>query len=142
MEIQIGAGRRIDTLDPAECLVLLGTVPVGRVAYWVSGTPRIEVINYVVDRGSVYIRMNVGDKSAAVARGNHFALEADRIDEVNGTGWDVTVVGPVTWLIDSEEIERAERLLHAWAPGERPKLAKIGLERILGRRISIRDPVH
>lgn len=130
------SGRReLETLDHAECMMLLATVPVGRVAFCVEGEPRIEVINFVVDDGSVLMRMASSSKTAAVGRGARFALEADRIDEVNGTGWDVTVVGTVAWLTEPGEIERTNRLVHPWAPGERPYLARLTPQRVFGRRL-------
>lgn len=115
--------------------MLLATVPVGRVAYCVQGRPHIEVINYVVDDGTVLIRMAASDKSVAVERGGHFALEADRLDTVNGTGWNVTVIGPVAWITEPSAIQRALRLVHAWAPGEKLCFARISAEHVFGRRL-------
>lgn len=71
--------RELETLDPEECMMLLATVPVGRVAFCVNVEPRIEVINFVVDDGSVLVRM-ASSKTAAVGRGASFALEANRLD--------------------------------------------------------------
>jgi nitroimidazol reductase NimA-like FMN-containing flavoprotein (pyridoxamine 5'-phosphate oxidase superfamily) len=128
--------RRLDVLSRTECLTLLGTVRTGRIAYCGSqGAPRIEVVNFILDGGDVVIRMAIGNKSAAVGRGASFALEADRLNEADGTGWDVTAIGPVSWVTDPAEMERLGRLLHSSAPGDRPHFARIATQHVFGRRV-------
>jgi hypothetical protein len=127
--------RRIDVLDRAECLALLGSVALGRVAYSIHGSPRIEVVNFLLDGDGAVIRMGIGARSAAVGRGGPFALEADHFDEEDGTGWNVTAIGPVTWVNDLAELRRLEPLLTSAAPGERSHFARITFGQVFGRRL-------
>jgi nitroimidazol reductase NimA-like FMN-containing flavoprotein (pyridoxamine 5'-phosphate oxidase superfamily) len=125
----------IEALGREECLELLATEDVGRLAYCVHGGARIEVVNFVVDGGGVVIRMDVGSKTIAVGRGSGLAIEADRLDKESGTGWDVTVAGPVDWITDDAEIERLAGVLRCWAPGARQHFARIRPAHVFGRRI-------
>jgi nitroimidazol reductase NimA-like FMN-containing flavoprotein (pyridoxamine 5'-phosphate oxidase superfamily) len=122
-------------IDPDECLDLLGTREVGRLAYCVRGAPMIEPVNFVVDAGDVVIRIATGTKLAAVARDGVLCLEADDLDLATRTGWDVTVTGSPEWVENEAELSRLGGLLHPWAPGERPFFVRIKPERISGRRI-------
>ena len=130
------AVKRLEVLEREECLSLLGTRTVGRLAYCAHLGARIEVVNFVVDRGEVVVRMQVGSKSVAIARGSSLALEADCLDEESATGWDVTVVGPATWVDDPAELARLDGLLRCWAPGHRPHFARIRPAHVFGRRLS------
>jgi nitroimidazol reductase NimA-like FMN-containing flavoprotein (pyridoxamine 5'-phosphate oxidase superfamily) len=125
----------LDVLDRPECLALLATATVGRIAYSVHGGARIEVVNFVVDGDEVVIRMAVGAKSIAIGRGSHLALEADRLDEATGTGWNVTIAGPVSWVDDVDEVARLEGMLRCWAPGHRPHFARLKPALVFGRRV-------
>ncbi|MBA3742559.1 pyridoxamine 5'-phosphate oxidase family protein [Sporichthya sp.] len=127
--------RRLDVLDRAECLALLGSVRLGRVAYNAHGAPRVEVVNFLLDGDGAVIRMGIGSRSAAVGRGGHFALEADRLDETGDIGWNVTAIGPVRWVSDPAEFRRLDRLLISSAPGDRSHLARISFAQVFGRRL-------
>ena len=131
----------IETLDRAECLALLATAQIGRVASAVYGGARIEVVNFLWDGASAVIRMGVGAKSAAIGSGSHLALEVDRLDEATASGWDVTIAGPTTWVTDPAEIARLDGALHCWAPGERPHFARIHPAHVFGRRVRAHTPI-
>lgn len=133
--IRAALDRRLDVLDRAECLALLGSASVGRVAYSVCGAPRIDVVNFLLDGDGAVIRMGIGARSAAVGRGGPFALEADQLDELNGTVWSVTAIGPVRWLSDPAELSRLDPLLHSAAPGDRSHFARITFGHVFGRRL-------
>ena len=127
---------RMEVLDRDECLALLATMSIGRVAYAVHGGARIEVVNYVRDGDGAVLRMAVGSKSIAIGRGTHLALEIDRLDEATGTGWSVTIAGPATWVEDEAETARLASVLRCWAPGDRPYFAKIHPAHVFGRRVA------
>jgi hypothetical protein len=131
------SGRTLAVLARDECLELLAGWRHGRLAYCYLGRPHVEVVNFLVDGGDVVIRMGVGAKSAAIGRGGFFALEVDSIDDAAGTGWDVTVSGPVAWVTEPAELDRLGRLLSCSAPGERPHIARIACAQVFGRRIGV-----
>lgn len=131
------SSKELVVLDRAECLALLRTAGLGRIAYSTHGSPRIEVVNFLLDDAgtSAVIRMASSSRSAAVGRGESFALEVDRIDEADGTGWDVTATGRASRITDPEEIRRLDPLLQSAAPGERRFFARITFGQIFGRRL-------
>jgi nitroimidazol reductase NimA-like FMN-containing flavoprotein (pyridoxamine 5'-phosphate oxidase superfamily) len=137
MEMKAGAPGMVESLERAECLALLSTSRHCRVAYCFLGHPHIEVVNFIVDRGDLVIRMAVGARSAAIGAGGSLAVEVDRLDDETGTGWGVTVTGPVAWVSDAEEIRRLGELLWCSAEGERPHFARITAAHVFGRRISL-----
>jgi nitroimidazol reductase NimA-like FMN-containing flavoprotein (pyridoxamine 5'-phosphate oxidase superfamily) len=138
MDTTIGPPRRtLEVLARDECLSLLAGRRHGRLAYCYLGRPHIEVLNFVVDGGDVVIRMGVGAKSAAIGGGGFLALEVDSLDDAGGTGWDVTVSGPVAWVTEPAELDRLGELLHCSAPGDRPHIARIVCTQVFGRRIEV-----
>ncbi len=79
-------------LTPTECLDLLGSVRLGRVAYDDDG-PVVLPVNYVVDRGTLLFRTSPYGKLGRHMQGSQVAFEVDQIDESTGAGWSVLVRG-------------------------------------------------
>src|SRR6266511_1910902 len=95
----------LEALEPAECLRLLGTVPVGRLVFHEAGLPAVRLVNFVVDEGSVLFRTKAGQKYAAALRGDVVAFEADEYDSERHLGWTVTAVGHA-WAVTGRTVER------------------------------------
>src|SRR3954452_5292991 len=87
-------------LGPEECLRLLRTRQVGRVAFVADGQPLILPVNYAVDAATIVFRTDRGTKLAAMPL-TRVAFEADDIDEVGAQGWDVVVQGHADDITDS-----------------------------------------
>jgi nitroimidazol reductase NimA-like FMN-containing flavoprotein (pyridoxamine 5'-phosphate oxidase superfamily) len=136
-----GDGRALEELDRAECLRLLGTAKVGRLAFCTAGSPRIEVVNFVLDGDDPVFRIGVSSKLAVRGAGHQFALQADELDESTRTGWSVTVVGRAARL-DPADVERFADRLETWAPGVRPWYVRVRTGLVFGRRITatVDDP--
>lgn len=123
-------------LDRAECLQLLATRRVGRVAYVARpGLPDIAPVNYVLDGQDVLVRSGPGPKLQAAERGDVVAFEVDDIDEEQHTGWSVVVVGRARRLKAFEQVS-AELEPRPWAAGPRLHLVRITPVRITGRRLT------
>ena len=127
----------LEVLEPPECAMLLGSVPIGRVVFTDRALPAVQPVAFVLDdRGDVIIRTQPGSKLAAATRGAIVAFEVDDFDVVARTGWSVTAVGPAGAVRDPAERERLSRLpLRPWLPGPCEHYIRIQCRQLSGRRI-------
>ncbi len=124
-------------LDQRECLRLLSSVPVGRVAFTDRALPAIQPVNFVLDGSDVILRTGVGSKLGLAIRRAVVAFEADDFDPEVRSGWSVTLIGEARAVTDPAEAERLSRLpLPAWAPGPRDRYIRIFGRYVSGRRIN------
>lgn len=125
-------------LSEPECLELLGSRSLGRLAYVARpGTPDIVPVNYALRGRKVLVRSGAGPKLQAAERGEQLALEADDIDESTHAGWSVVVVGPARRLSDRERADLPEGdLPQTWAKGPRSAVIELTVRRVAGRRLS------
>jgi nitroimidazol reductase NimA-like FMN-containing flavoprotein (pyridoxamine 5'-phosphate oxidase superfamily) len=77
----------LHTLDRAECIELLRTVTVGRIAFTERGLPAIQPVNFSMDGSNVIIRTSSGGKLAAAVTGAMVAFETDEVDAATRSGW-------------------------------------------------------
>ncbi|HEX6061561.1 MAG TPA: pyridoxamine 5'-phosphate oxidase family protein [Candidatus Limnocylindria bacterium] len=126
-------------LTEDECLVLLGSHEVGRIAFGIEDRVEILPVNYGLEGRIIVFRTNAGTKLAAV-RDGAVAFEIDGWDPTSGIGWSVVAKGR------AEEItmntgRAAEHLrwtpLHPAAPGERWHWVAILPTEITGRRFQV-----
>lgn len=119
-----------------ECLRLLATRNLGRVAVVVAGRPLVLPVNYVVDGGAVVFRTDAGTKLDVAVRGEFVAFEIDDADADYHTGWSVLLTGVAEEIIDLEELRRTRALpLRPWAPGAKAHFLRITPVTVSGRRI-------
>src|SRR4029453_7064671 len=83
----------LEVLDRDECLRLLASDPVGRVAVVVDARPMIFPVNYALDGESIVFRSDAGSKVSGATSGFPMSFEIDGIDEILHTGWSVVVNG-------------------------------------------------
>jgi uncharacterized protein len=126
----------IDDLNRDECLALLGSVPVGRVAITDQALPAILPVNFVLDGSDVIIRSVSGSKLAAATRGAVVAFEADAYDPIQRTGWSVLIVGVARHVTDPAEVDLLSRLdLRPYVDGAASHYIRIPATQISGRRL-------
>lgn len=128
-------GGALELLSPEECVDLLGTRRVGRLAYIARlGVPDIVPVNYILSGGDVLIRSGPGPKLQAAERRELVAFEVDDVDEAGRTGWSVVVHGSAARLTVSEQ---QELMVDAepWAAGPRHHVIRVRPRRITGRRL-------
>ena len=129
---------RIEWLDRDDCVRLLATQQVGRLAFVVGGAPEVLPVNYVLDGEAVVFATAAGTKLSFAERGP-VAFEVDDTDAATRVGWSVVVRGRahvVTELDAPGTLERLRALpLSPWAGGERPHLVRIEPTAITGRRV-------
>ncbi|MEU4602675.1 pyridoxamine 5'-phosphate oxidase family protein [Kribbella sp. NPDC023972] len=126
----------LEVLSPADCLRLLESVTLGRLVYTVGALPVVRLVNFVVDADSVVFASADGEKLRAAERGDIVAFEADTVDLERQLGWTVTSVGHLS-VVPADEAEQLAReiRLRSWAPLPSPRLIRLGIESVTGRRL-------
>lgn len=104
-------GLEVLTFD--ECMALLASQPVGRIAYMEAGAPVILPVNHRLEGRQIVFRTAHGSKLAAALMNRPVAFEIDGYDAEKRTGWSVLVRGRIEVLFDPAE--------SAVVDGERPE---------------------
>lgn len=126
----------LEILVEEDCLALLASASLGRIAVTIGAVPAIFPVNYRVLDGQIVFRTGEGTKLHHATKGVVVAFEVDRVDEDHREGWSVLVVGVARAVTDAEQADAVlERLPHPWAPGNRQHVVAIVPEFISGRRI-------
>ncbi len=83
-----------EPLGEQQSLRLLAGVPVGRVVYTVDALPAVLPVRFRLDRqGCVVLRARARSELVRAVEGALIAFEAGEIDDADGSGWTVTVLG-------------------------------------------------
>ena len=127
-------------LDRSECLDLLASASIGRIAVTVPdwAQPVIRPVNYLFDKSSqsVLIRSGIDSKLHAVMRSANAAFEVDETDPANRIGWSVIIHGVCEEITTPSELRRIEALgLAPWAPGHKGRWIRIRTNTVSGRRL-------
>jgi uncharacterized protein len=125
----------LEKIDREECLDLVGSVSVGRIAVALPGGPPLVVpVNYALDGDVVVFSSDPGSKLFAL-REQPVSFQVDAVDPVRRTGWSVLIQGV------AEEVTRdaVEHLgVESWAGATRHWI-RILPAAITGRRIRMAD---
>lgn len=127
----------LEVLGPDECLDLLGSQPVGRIAFLHEGGPTILPVTHVVSHGGVAFRTASGSKLDTALMGRPVAFEVDGLDVERRVGWSVVVHGIAELVEDPDRVAELDgRGLHPWsAHVEQESWVLVRAEEISGRRI-------
>ncbi|MEX0658515.1 MAG: pyridoxamine 5'-phosphate oxidase family protein [Egibacteraceae bacterium] len=127
---------RLETLSVDECLRLLGSRYLGRVAFVVDGEPHVRPVNYRLHEGIIVFRTDYGGLLDLIHLAN-VAFEVDDADHEYHTGWSVVVRGKAEEVWQPDELRVLRELpLRPWAPGPRDHYVRISPLEITGRRIT------
>jgi nitroimidazol reductase NimA-like FMN-containing flavoprotein (pyridoxamine 5'-phosphate oxidase superfamily) len=128
------AGLEIVPFD--ECLRLLGSVPVGRLAFFADGEMVILPVNHVIDGQDPVFRTARGSKLSTAEGQSLVCFEADHYDEHTRAGWSVVVTGRAEVAYEESEVQRLDRHgLHPWVTAvERPFWIRIRATSVSGRQ--------
>jgi len=131
----------IEILSEAECLELLQSHHVGRIALVDHGQPLIFPVNYTADDRAVVFRTAPGIKLSE-ARMSRVAFEIDEVDVASGAAWSVMVKGiayEITEALDGLSERLRQLVVEPMAPGERPNWVAVMRQEVSGRRFRIRS---
>jgi CBS domain-containing protein/nitroimidazol reductase NimA-like FMN-containing flavoprotein (pyridoxamine 5'-phosphate oxidase superfamily) len=132
--------RGLVVLGFEECLRRLASVPVGRLAFLVAGSPVVLPVNHKLDGTSVVFRTTWGSKLQAAGAAADVAFEVDSYATAARTGWSVLVRGKASLVYEAREVDRLEAL------GIRPWLSidsqdgvwmRVRAEEVSGREIAL-----
>lgn len=131
----------MEVLDLEECLELLASVPIGRVAVIDGGEIAVLPVNHVVDQGRVCFRTAPGAKLDAGIMQHVVTFEADQYDEEEHTGWSVVVKGRADLVTDPDDLERLrDSGIRPWSnPSFRTNWVTLNASSVTGRRIHVGD---
>ena len=142
----------LEILARDECLRLLATAMLGRIALTHRALPTVLPVNFRLAGERILIRTSRGTKLDAATRNAVVAFEVDDIDPDSHTGWSVVVTGVAQELIDPAEPPLPELIatselvrIPRWAPSSHERIIAITLELVSGRRLlagsAIRPPL-
>jgi uncharacterized protein len=128
--------RGLEVLSNDECLTLLRSHTLGRVAVRIGDTPAILPVNYALLDDEVVFRTDPGSKLSAAMMRTLVAFEVDDTDPATNTGWSVLVVGYSEQVRDRATLARVDALdLQRWVTEGRDFVVHIRTKTMSGRRI-------
>jgi uncharacterized protein len=130
----------VETLSADQCLDLLASRDLGRIALVIGDQPEIFPVNYSIDRSIVVFRVAPGTKPSMTPN-KRIAFEVDELDARAGIAWSVMVKGLVLDVTTSKDPFTAflrTAGVRPAAPGDRPLWMAIYPSEISGRRFRLR----
>jgi nitroimidazol reductase NimA-like FMN-containing flavoprotein (pyridoxamine 5'-phosphate oxidase superfamily) len=130
----------VEKLSADQCLELMSTRDLGRVALVIGDQPEIFPVNYAVDRSIVVFRVAPGTKPSLTTN-RRIAFEVDEMDGQAGIAWSVMVKGRVLDVTTSKDPFTAflrTAGVRAAPPGDHPLWMAIYPSEISGRRFRLR----
>ena len=126
-------GTGLAALDEAECLRLLASVPIGRIAVSDRALPSVLPVYFLMRGRTVLLRVSGTGRLAAATRAAVVAFEADEMGPTGG--WSVLGIGRTRSVRPDERA--AASGLRSWGIGEHDSFVAIGLEVLTGRRLPL-----
>jgi uncharacterized protein len=131
-----GRSSELKELAERECVELLATQVVGRVAVVLDGRASVFPVNYVLDHGHIVFRTDEGTKLDAARSGATVTFEVDQSDPIYHTGWSVMATGPLEAVTDPDDLGRVRGLpVRAWGRHGH-HWVRMPIASISGRRIT------
>ena len=121
-------------ITKSECLELLASHHVGRVAYCDESGPVVLPVNYALDQDTVLIQISPHSALAKGLQSAPASFEIDDFDEFVQSGWSVLVRGDAAYVEYADLPEDRPRPV-AWAEGLRTFHVRITPGEITGRRL-------
>jgi nitroimidazol reductase NimA-like FMN-containing flavoprotein (pyridoxamine 5'-phosphate oxidase superfamily) len=126
----------LEVLSREDCLRLLATAVLGRVAVTSRALPTIVPVNFHFDGRQILIRTGRGTRLDAGTRDAVVAFEADEVTNGSNSGWSVVVTGIARELTDPDQIAAAQHPpLACWASASDDRLVAISTDVVSGRRV-------
>ena len=121
----------LEEIPHDECLALLATEQIGRLAVsWATG-PIVAPVNYVVAGDTIVFRSSAGTKLRAMAA-RPVSFEVDRFDPERREGWSVLVRGRAR---ETSGRQFADLPVDPWVPEGKDHWIAIRIASVTGRRV-------
>ncbi len=127
----------LETIPFEDCLRLLASVPVGRMAFRADGEMVVLPVNHAVFGQDVVFRTTPGSKLSAAESQDLVSFEADDYDSAGRAGWSVVVTGHAEMVYEDGDIAVLDQIgLEPWPSAvERSFWVRIRPTGITGRRL-------
>jgi nitroimidazol reductase NimA-like FMN-containing flavoprotein (pyridoxamine 5'-phosphate oxidase superfamily) len=124
--------RHFDAMGRQQCLDLIESHHLGRIAWQAADLPQILPISYAMHQGSLYFRTLPDGLLAELAQPTSVALEVDDLDQQTRTGWSIVLHGHSSAVREPDELADmwASDSLVPWAAGNRTLFIRIRPDRI------------
>jgi len=127
--------RHFEALGREQCLDLLESNHLGRVAWQAADLPQILPVTYATHQGSVYFRTTPDGILSELAQPTRVALEVDELDQQTRSGWSIVLHGRTSAVSEPDALADlwAADSLVPWAGGNRTLFICIRPDRVSGR---------
>lgn len=122
-------------LAPDECLRLLGTHAVGRVAWNGPAEPTVLPVNFIVVDGEIWFRTTAHSSLSRQIDDLPMSFQVDDVDEFTRSGWSVLVRGTAHVVYDATRVPRTWPGLETWPAGAHALHVVVEPREITGRRL-------
>jgi nitroimidazol reductase NimA-like FMN-containing flavoprotein (pyridoxamine 5'-phosphate oxidase superfamily) len=135
------ADRVLEELAEEQCLALIASGGIGRIAYASRFGTAVLPVNYALQNGAIVFRTVENgpldeDLRTGIANADYLvAFEIDNFDLSTKQGWSVLIQGPAHRVTGTDEDAVRAAGVEPWAPGDRELFVRITPSRITGRRI-------
>ncbi|HEX5940373.1 MAG TPA: pyridoxamine 5'-phosphate oxidase family protein [Dehalococcoidia bacterium] len=127
--------RHFEPIGRQQCLDLIESHHLGRIAWQAADLPQILPITYAMLQGSIYFRTLPDGLLAELAQPTSVALEVDELDQQTRSGWAIVLHGHSSAVREPAELADlwASDSLVPWASGNRTLFIRIRPDRLDGR---------
>ncbi|CCH25668.1 pyridoxamine 5'-phosphate oxidase family protein [Corynebacterium glutamicum] len=126
----------VNILNEQEALERLQSVSLGRVVVRRSDEMDIFPVNFIVDKGAIYIRTAESNKLFSMNLNHDVLFEADEVKD--GKAWSVVVRATAEIVRKLDEIAYADTLeLKPWIPTLKYNYVRIVPNEITGREFTL-----
>jgi nitroimidazol reductase NimA-like FMN-containing flavoprotein (pyridoxamine 5'-phosphate oxidase superfamily) len=124
----------LEVLDRAECLRLLATAGVGRIAISARAMPVILPVHYVLDGDDIVVRTHRGSTLDLATQGAVVAFEADCVGPGADLAWSVLVTGKARHADEAQMQGDGWSELPVWNASVPESVVLISTDHVSGRR--------
>ena len=126
----------LEVLTSDECLRLLRSQTLGRIALSSGALPVVLPVNFVVLDERILIRTRNGTRLARAAQNAVVAFEVDQFDAVTGEGWSVMVQGFARHVEGQPDLVFArDAPLARWLDPRDSMHVEVSIDIVSGRRV-------
>ncbi|HSZ42750.1 MAG TPA: pyridoxamine 5'-phosphate oxidase family protein [Trebonia sp.] len=139
--------RVIEELGEDECLELIATGGVGRIAYAGRFGPAVLPVNYKLHDNAIVFRttehgpLDEDLRTGIEGAEYNVAFEIDELDCTACRGWSVLIQGPAHHVTEDDRAWAERAGVDPWAPGGRELFVRIIPKRVTGRRVGAAQPL-